>query len=189
MQQLPEQSMSRRHFLAATIKTAVAGLLLCSPIPSWAAGKTKITKRSLAFYNTHTDEELQVTYARNNIYDPRALRKVNHLLRDHRTGDIHRIDPKLLDILYTVQCAYGDCGTFEVISGYRSPKSNAQLRRTSTGVAEHSMHLVGKAIDIRPTRMTTKTLREIALQLQRGGVGYYPKSDFVHLDTGRFRAW
>lgn len=189
MQQLSEESTSRRQFLATTLTTLASGLLLCSPVPAWAAVKKKTGKRTLTFHNTHTLEELKVTYARNNVYDPAALRKVNHFLRDHRTGAIHPIDPKLLDILYTVQCAYGDCGVFEVISGYRSPQSNTALRKKSSGVAEHSLHLVGKAIDIRPTRMKTRTLREIALRLEKGGVGYYAKSDFVHLDTGRVRTW
>lgn len=188
MHQLPEQSMSRRLFIAGGVKAA-CGLLLCSPVPVWAASRKKVGKRSLSFYNTHTQEELKVVYALKNAYDPEALRKVNHFLRDHRTGDIHPIDPKLLDMLYTVQCAYGDCGVFEVISGYRSPQTNSLLRKNSSGVAEHSLHLVGKAIDIRPTRMKTRTLREIARRLKWGGVGYYAKSDFVHLDTGRVRTW
>lgn len=186
MQQLPDQSMSRRQFIAGTIMAA-SGLLLCSPLPAWATSRSG--KRSLTFYNTHTQEQLKVTYARNNAYDPAILRKVNYFLRDHRTGDVHAIDPKLLDILYAVQRAYGDSGVFEVISGYRSPQSNAKLLRESWGVARHSLHMVGKAIDVRRTGMKTRTLREIALELQRGGVGYYAKSDFVHLDTGRYRTW
>ncbi|RJX17330.1 MAG: DUF882 domain-containing protein [Desulfobulbus sp.] len=178
--------MSRRRFVTGAISTAT-GLLLCSALPAWATGKSG--NRSLTFYNTHTEEQLRVTYARNNAYDQAALRKVNLFLRDHRTDDVHPIDPKLLDILYAVQRAYGDNGIFEVISGYRSPQSNARLRRGSWGVARKSLHMVGRAIDVRRTGMKTRTLREIALELQRGGVGYYAKSDFVHLDTGRFRTW
>ena len=178
--------MSRRQFVAGAVMAA-AGLLLCSPLPAWAASSSG--NRSLAFYNTHTQEELRIVYALDNVYDPAALRKVNHFLRDHRTGAVHPIDPKLLDILYAVQRAYGDSGAFEVISGYRSPKSNSRLFRRSWGVAKNSLHMVGKAIDVRGTGMKTRTLREIALELQRGGVGYYAKSDFVHLDTGRYRTW
>lgn len=189
MQQFPEPTSTRRQFLATAVTTLASGLLLCTPVPTWAAVKNKTGKRTLTLSNTHTQEDLTVTYARNNVYDQAALRKVSRFLRDHRTGAVHAIDPKLLDILYTVQCAYGDCGVFEVISGYRSPQTNAELRKRSRGVAENSLHLVGKAIDIRPTRMKTKTLREIALRLKQGGVGYYAKSDFVHLDTGRVRFW
>lgn len=186
MHRSPEQRMNRRQFVAGAV-LAATGLLLCSPLPAWAASISG--KRSLTFYNTHTQEELKVAYALNNFYEPAALRKVNHFLRDHRTGDVHPIDPKLLDILYAVQRAYGDNGVFEVISGYRSPQSNAKLFRKSWGVAERSLHMEGKAIDVRRTGMKTRTLREIALELQRGGVGYYAKSDFVHLDTGRYRTW
>jgi uncharacterized protein YcbK (DUF882 family) len=186
MHRLPEQSMSRRKFVAGTI-IAASGLLLCSALPAWATSSSD--KRSLAFYNTHTQEELKVTYARDNAYDPAALRKLNHFLRDHRTGDVHPIDPELLNTLYAVQRAYGGSGVFEVISGYRSPQSNLNLFRKSWGVAKRSLHMQGKAIDVRRSGMKTRTLREIALELQRGGVGYYAKSDFVHLDTGRYRTW
>jgi uncharacterized protein YcbK (DUF882 family) len=186
MQQLQEQNLSRRQFVGGAIMAAT-GLLLCSPLPAWATSSSG--KRSLAFYNTHTQEELKVTYARDKAYDPAALRKLNHFLRDHRTGDVHPIDPELLDILYAVQRAYGGSGVFEVISGYRSPQSNLNLFRKSWGVAKRSLHMEGKAIDVRRTGMKTRTLREIALELQRGGVGYYAKSDFVHLDTGHYRTW
>ena len=186
MQRLQEQYMSRRQFVTGAIMAAT-GLLLCSPLPAWAASKSG--KRSLTLYNTHTQDQLKVIYARDNAYDAAALSKVNHFLRDHRTDAVHPIDPKLLDILYAVQRAYGGSGVFEVISGYRSPQSNAKLQRKSWGVAKRSLHMVGKAIDVRRTGMKTRTLREIALELQRGGVGYYAKSDFVHLDTGRYRTW
>ena len=166
---------------------AATGLLLSSPIPSWATAKPR--QRSLFMYNTHTDEELKFFYAGNKSYDPVLLQKLNHFLRDHRTGDVHAIDPRLLDILYNVQRVSGHRGVFEVISGYRSPKTNALLRRKSHGVAKHSLHLEGRAIDIRMSGVRTRELRDIALELKRGGVGYYAKSDFVHLDTGRFRTW
>lgn len=161
--------------------------MLSSPLPLWAADIPG--KRSLSLYNTHTAEELHVTYASRREYDFDALRRVNQFLRDHRTGDIHPIDPKLLDLLFRVQQESGNRGVFEVISGYRSPKTNAMLRRKSSGVAGRSLHLVGRAIDVRMTGMKTKELSRIALHLRQGGVGYYAKSDFVHLDTGRVRAW
>jgi len=179
-------NINRRQFISGAAKLAT-GLLVSSPLTLWAA---KIPpKRALSFYNTHTLEELDITYARDNRYNPEALQKVNRFLRDHRTGDIHPIDPGLLDILYSLQQHIGKKGVVEVISGYRSPKSNSLLRKNSNGVARRSLHLEGRAIDIRMTGIKTKKLRNVALKLKRGGVGYYAKSDFVHLDTGRFRTW
>lgn len=183
-----ENRISRRHFLWDSARTAVAVcLMLGSPLPLWAAEIPG--KRTLALYNTHTAEELRVTYASRRAYDFDALRRINHFLRDHRTGDIHPIDPKLLDLLFSVQQVSGNRGVFEVISGYRSPRTNAMLRRKSSGVAGRSLHLEGRAIDVRMTGMKTRELSRIALHLRKGGVGYYAKSDFVHLDTGRVRAW
>ncbi|HHO47174.1 MAG TPA: DUF882 domain-containing protein [Desulfobacteraceae bacterium] len=183
-----ENRISRRHFLQNTARAAVAAcLMLASPVPLWAADIPG--KRTIAFYHTHTSEELNITYARQRAYDIDALRRVNHFLRDHRTGDIHPIDPRLLDLLYNVQRLSGSRGVFEVISGYRSPATNAMLRRKSSGVAGRSLHLEGRAIDVRMTGLKTRELSRIALHLKQGGVGYYPKSDFVHLDTGRFRTW
>ena len=161
--------------------------MLSSPLPLWASDIPG--KRSLSLYNTHTSEELRITYAGQRAYDLDALRRINHFLRDHRTGDIHPIDPKLLDILFSVQQISGTRGVFEVISGYRSPQTNAMLRRKSSGVVGRSLHLVGRAIDVRMTGMKTKELSRVALHVRQGGVGYYAKSDFVHLDTGRVRTW
>lgn len=161
--------------------------MLASPVPLWAADIPG--KRTIAFYHTHTSEELNITYARQRAYDIDALRRVNHFLRDHRTGDIHPIDPRLLDLLYNIQRVSGHRGVFEVISGYRSPKTNAMLRKKSSGVAERSLHLVGRAIDVRMSGIKTRELGRIALHLKQGGVGYYAKSDFVHLDTGKARFW
>jgi uncharacterized protein YcbK (DUF882 family) len=145
-------------------------------------------ERFLAFHNLHTEERLRVTYFADGAYIPGALARVDRLLRDFRTGDVHPIDPRLLDTLYALAIASG-CETFEIISGYRSPQTNALLRRTSAGVASHSLHMDGRAIDVRVTGLATARLRDAAIALGRGGVGYYPGSDFVHLDTGRFRTW
>jgi len=180
--------ISRRCFLQNSAGVALAAcLLLSSPLPLWAADIPG--KRTLSLYHTHTAEELKITYARQRAYDFDALQRVSHFLRDHRTGDIHPIDPRLLDLLYNVQRLSGNRGVYEVISGYRSPKTNAMLRRKSNDVAGHSLHLEGRAIDVRMSGIRTKELRKIALHLKQGGVGYYAKSDFVHLDTGRIRAW
>lgn len=122
-------------------------------------------------------------------YDPTTLARVNHFLRDFRTDEVHAIDPGVLDTLFAVRSRVGRDDPFHVISGYRSPETNAYLRRHSSGVAKHSLHMEGRAIDVRLPGIPTAKLRDIALTMQRGGVGYYPASDFVHLDTGRVRFW
>jgi uncharacterized protein YcbK (DUF882 family) len=138
----------------------------------------------------HTDERLSVAYRIGEHYQRSALKRLNHFLRDFRTGDEIAIDPQLFDLLYDVKRRLGhNDGTFEIISGYRSPRTNAVLRQTSSGVARRSLHMTGQAIDVRLTEMPTRSIRDAALTLSRGGVGYYPRSDFVHLDTGRVRRW
>jgi len=122
-------------------------------------------------------------------YDPATLARVNHFLRDFRTGEVHTIDRGVLDILSAVRSRADRDDPFHVISGYRSPHTNALLRSRSEGVAAHSLHMEGRAIDVRLPGFATKKLREIALGMRRGGVGYYAASDFVHLDTGRVRFW
>lgn len=176
--------MNRRNFLALGVKAA-AGLILCQAVPAWAGKGT----RTLSFYHTHTKECLDIVYARAGIYDPLALEQVNGYLRDFRTGEVHSIDPGVLDILWRIQQEMGCNGTYEVISGYRSPVTNQALRSRSNGVAKYSMHMDGKAIDIRLTGQNTRKIRDCAISLKSGGVGYYAKSDFVHIDTGRIRAW
>lgn len=143
----------------------------------------------LSFRHTHTDESLSVVYWRNGAYDPNALARVNYLLRDFRSGEVAMIDPSLLDILHSLGTACGN-QCFEIISGYRSPSTNAMLRKKGRGgVARHSLHMEGRAIDIRIPGLDSARLRDAALDLGLGGVGYYPIEDFVHLDTGRVRAW
>ncbi|MFE8033348.1 YcbK family protein [Thiohalocapsa marina] len=144
----------------------------------------------LSLHHLHTDERLTLTYRIGARYQPGALRRLNHFLRDFRTGDSIEIDPQLFDLLHDVKARLGqDDGVFEIISGYRSPKTNANLRRTSSGVAKKSLHMSGQALDVRLSRTSTRSVRDTALALGRGGVGYYPKSDFVHVDTGRVRRW
>jgi len=176
--------MNRRQFIGLGARAA-AGLVVCGAVPAWAGRGT----RSLSFYHTHTGESLDIIYARAGIYDPMALEQVNYYLRDFRTEEIHRIDPGVLDILWRIQQDLDCNGTYEVISGYRSPATNKALRGRSKGVARHSMHMDGKAIDIRLTGQKTRQIRDCAISLKSGGVGYYAKSDFVHVDTGRVRTW
>ena len=145
--------------------------------------------RQLSFYHTHTRENLDVVYYENGVYVESALGEINRFLKDFRTGDVAEIDPELLDILYDLRGELGSNETYEVISAYRSPKTNEMLRGRSGGVARNSQHLLGNAIDVRLRGTRTAALRDRALEMQRGGVGYYEKSDFVHLDTGRVRRW
>jgi uncharacterized protein YcbK (DUF882 family) len=159
------------------------GALASEALPDPAA------PRSLALVNTHTGEKLQVRYAADGQYLPAALAQLNHLLRDHRSGETAAIDPLLFDQMHALaRCAQCE-PAFEIISGYRSPASNAQLREHSKGVASNSLHMQGRAIDLRLAGESCSRLRDLALAMQAGGVGYYARSDFVHLDTGRVRAW
>jgi uncharacterized protein YcbK (DUF882 family) len=146
----------------------------------------------LRFYHTHTRERLDVVYRRGDQYIPEALDKLDHFLRDHRTGDEHHYDPRLFDLLHDLTASLGDSGgEIDVICGYRTPWSNEFLRTRSphTGVAQHSLHMQAEAIDIRLPGIPTSELRDAALRLHRGGVGYYRSSDFVHVDVGRVRHW
>ena len=145
--------------------------------------------RKLSFYNTHTHERLTVIYKRNGSYIPEALKRIDRILRDHRSGDIFSMDPKLLDYLYDLLTEVGNHGEVHIISGYRSPKTNKKLRQKSKGVARGSLHMQGKALDFRLPGTDTAVLRDKALAMKRGGVGYYRESDFIQIDTGRVRRW
>ena len=144
--------------------------------------------RTLSFYHTHTDERLSITYFERGDYLGEALSRIDTFLRDFRTGESHVIDRALLDTLFGLSRAL-DGREFEVISGYRSPATNASLAASSGGVARDSLHMHGRAIDVRLAGVDTRLLRAAAVELRAGGVGYYPGSDFVHLDTGRPRTW
>lgn len=178
--------LNRRRLLRGMAVT-VPGVLL-STVPGKSIA-TVSDKRSLSFYNTHTNDKLSIDYFAGDRYLPTAMDKINYFLRDFRTGDQHPIDPELLDILFHVKRMSGSRGVFQVISGYRSPLTNARLRNQSNGVAKRSLHMQGKAIDIRLTDIDTRVIKKVAISLKQGGVGYYKSSDFVHLDTGRFRTW
>ena len=175
-------AMSRRAFL----RLAAATPLACSNVLS-AAVLPDV--RTLNFVHTHTGERLAIEFFSRGTYLPDALATVNHFLRDFRTGDVHDIDPRLLDLLHSIGGATESRRPFEVISGYRSPATNDMLRHRSEGVAAGSLHLKGQAIDIRLGDVPLDRLRRSALALRAGGVGYYPSSNFVHVDTGRVRFW
>jgi uncharacterized protein YcbK (DUF882 family) len=169
------------------IRFFVVFLLLAAVPPS--DGEPSSSDRNLSFYHTHTSQSLTITYFEDGEYVDAALDELNRFLADFRTGDEVEMDPGVFDILYEIQRASGSTGTFEVISAYRSPATNEMLRGRSGGVARNSQHLLGKAIDVRLTDLDTAELRDVALSLGRGGVGYYEDSDFVHVDTGRVRQW
>ncbi len=154
-----------------------------------SANFTSDVSRSVAFDCLHTGEGLAIEYWTHGRYIPDALSKVNTVLRDFRTGDVHVIDPKLLDLLFKLRTGLGSQEPFQVISGYRSPQTNARLHEQSNGVATHSLHMKGMAIDIRLGSRSLSDLHMAALSLKGGGVGYYPQSDFVHVDVGPVRRW
>jgi uncharacterized protein YcbK (DUF882 family) len=170
--------------LALALITAAVAVAVTPPGAVRAADA-----RQLAFYHTHTRLSLDVVYYQNGAYVDSALDEINRFLKDFRTGDITEINPELLDLLHDVRNELGSEQPYEVISAYRSPKTNEMLRTTTKGVAKKSQHLKGNAIDVRLRGVRTMTLRETALRMERGGVGYYPKSDFVHMDMGPVRQW
>ena len=175
---------TRRNFLKLS---GLATAVLAAP-PVLARGET-MGERSIKFYNTHTGERLTSTYWVDGIYLPDEMAAINRVLRDHRSGDIADMDQRLFDLLYTLQHKVEKNGIFHVISGYRSPATNARMNRLSRGVARRSLHTRGQAIDIRLPGVELKYLRRAALDMRAGGVGYYPRSNFIHVDTGRPRFW
>jgi uncharacterized protein YcbK (DUF882 family) len=177
---------SRRRLLnagGALAAVSAAGLLGGSA--AYGAGSSK----RIVLLNLHTDERVDIEYSRGGAYLPDALAAIEGVLRDFRTGERHAVDPALMDYLVEVAGIVGVDPSFSVISGYRSPETNAHLRERSTGVAQHSLHMEGRAIDVRIKGVDCASLAAHAEDLKRGGVGYYRASDFVHLDTGAFRTW
>ena len=169
---------------------ALLGVVLTG-YASLSQGITGASERELSFYHTHTGKHLNVIYWQDGDYVDSALEEINAFLSDFRTGDRVEMDPALLDVIYDVRESLGGEGTYQIISAYRSPETNEMLRNrsASSGVATKSQHVLGKAIDVRLEGVKTAELRDAAIRLQRGGVGYYEKSDFVHMDTGRVRRW
>lgn len=181
--------MNQRRISSPVAPLILAFILAC--VAGVSQGKLENHERRLSFYHTHTGNHLDVVYSRNGVYIPSALEEINRFLYDFRTGDNAEMDPELLDLIYEVRAALGSEGTYQVVSAYRSPKTNEMLRGRSpkSGVAKNSQHLLGKAIDVRLEGVKTAYLRDTALAMNRGGVGFYEASDFVHLDTGRPRSW
>jgi len=187
-------ALTRRRFLGFGALAAAAALApgrafaSARPAPAASPGAARV----LSFFNLHTGERLRTAYCCAGEYQPDALNAINHILRDFRTNEIKPIDTKLLDLLHELGGTVEADAPFHVISGYRSPHTNAVLRArggASSGVASGSLHQVGKAIDIRVPGVKLDHLRGAARSLKLGGVGYYPSSNFVHVDTGRVRFW
>jgi uncharacterized protein YcbK (DUF882 family) len=147
-------------------------------------------EHELSLYNTHTNERLMIVYRRGSDYIPGALAKLDYFLRDHNTNEVRHFDPHLYDILSDLTAKVGHAnGEIDIVCGYRTPSTNAALRERTNGVAKNSLHIQAEAIDLRMPGVNTLTLRRAALALARGGVGYYPHSDFIHVDVGRVRQW
>ncbi|NNF99917.1 MAG: DUF882 domain-containing protein [Desulfobacteraceae bacterium] len=164
-------------------------MLWCPQYTFSANIRANTHKKTLDFFNIHTRERISACYYNHGEYQAEALTHINHVLRDHRSGEVHPIDKGLLDVLFDLKTDNGIDKPFHVISGYRSETTNTMLANTTSGVAKKSLHTKGRAIDIRVPGIKTKNLRNACIELQAGGVGYYPKSDFVHMDTGSVRCW
>lgn len=190
--------VSRRHLFALGAASAAA----VATGPAWARSEAEwlqgnfswgsaklVVSRALSFRHAHTDETLNVVYYENGRYLPSSLEEVNYLFRDFRTDEVKEIDPRLLDTLYAVRLRTETSEPFDVLSAYRSPETNAMLRRTSWGVARNSLHMQGMAVDIRLGDRDARYIARAARDMGRGGVGYYGRANFVHLDSGSVRTW
>ena len=175
---------TRRGFL----HMGIASIACIATSPALAMTRVA-SPRTLSFHNLHTDERLHVAYWKDGRYDRAAMGKINHILRDHYSGDTYPMDLRLMDMLYDLQHRVRNDGTVEIVSGYRSPKTNMMLSNNSDGVAKRSYHTKGMAIDIRMPGTALPQLHNAALFMRRGGVGYYPDSQFVHVDVGPVRTW
>ncbi len=173
---------SRRTFLTR------CGLALAGVAVQGVRAAASPPKRTLALVSIHTGEEIETAYWTGGTYIPTALSRINHLLRDYRTGDVVDISVGLLDLLAGIRAELGTSEAFEVVSGYRSPRTNAWLRQNGHHVARRSLHMAGQAADIRVPGVSLTDLRDVGHHLKRGGVGYYP-GEFVHVDVGRVRYW
>ena len=181
-----QPNLTRRRLLQSGAATLLGGL---SVMPLVGHAKSSGPDRTLSFHSLHTEEKLTATFWSKGQYLRDGLSEIQHILRDWRANEIHQIDPALLDLLYDLRDSMNTGAPFEIISGYRSPGVNKNLRRNSNGVAKRSLHMRGMAVDIRLPGRRIGSLRDAALKLKRGGVGYYPKSNFIHVDTGRVRRW
>lgn len=183
---MDRKTFNRRNFLRLAGGVVASG----ATVSSWAKSREpQHHERALQFYNLHTGEHLKTPYWSEGQYLDEGLTQINNVLRDHRNGEIIEMDLRLLELLHDIQIKLGSKQPFNIISGYRSAETNQLLRKNSSGVAKKSLHMQGMAIDIRLPDIHLRDLKVSALELGRGGVGYYPGSEFVHLDVGRVRFW
>ncbi len=180
--------LSRRNFLKISAATVAVGAAAWS-VPAEARPILEQPVRKLLMRNSHTREAVAVTYWKKGKYDKRALHQLNYVLRDHRAGQAVHLDPKLFDLLHSMQARLKKFSPIEIVSGYRSPATNRWLAKFQPGVAKHSYHMHGMAIDLRMPHVPISHLHNAAMSMKAGGVGYYPDSDFIHVDTGPLRTW
>lgn len=192
---LSTSKLNRRKFLKCSVAVATASsfpqLIYANTTGTSviATSAEATSERTLEFINLHTDETLHSCYWSNGDYDPNSLNEINHILRDHRANEAYEMDASLIDLLHTLHQMTGSKAPFHIISGYRSPQTNEKLRKQTNGVAKRSLHMQGKAIDVRLPDVELVRLRDAAISLKAGGVGYYAKSNFIHLDVGKPRNW
>jgi uncharacterized protein YcbK (DUF882 family) len=183
----PKVGLSRRNFIGLMLGAGMWGLSSKSVFA--AIEELTMRERSLALYNPHTKDSFNGVYWRNGKYVTDAIKNINHIMRDFHAHDIKQIDTHLMDLLSTISLKLKPEKPFHVISGYRSPETNAKLRKRGKGAAKNSYHIQGKAVDIRLPGYRTSELRRTAYKLKGGGVGYYPHQGFVHIDVGPIRYW
>jgi uncharacterized protein YcbK (DUF882 family) len=188
----PKNISQYRWAMAAMLLLATAGIATAQArtVPASQAAPQENQDHRLMLYNTHTAERIDIVYRRREQYVPKALAELDYFLRDHQTNEVRHFDPRLYDILSDLAASVGRANhEIDIVCGYRTPSTNESLRAHTTGVAKNSLHIQAEAIDLRMPGIDTLKLRKAALALRRGGVGYYPHSDFIHLDTGRIRQW
>ncbi len=182
----------RKNYLGLWVAGAMLFLIAASGARGQESGasSTASVEHTLQLYNTHTNEKIDIVYRRGDQYIQSALAKLDYFLRDHNTNEVRHFDPRLYDILSDLTASVGHPGgEIDIVCGYRTTSTNAALRAHTNGVAKNSLHIQAEAIDLRMPGVNTLKLRKAALALARGGVGYYPHSDFIHVDTGRVRQW
>lgn len=188
-----DAGLNRRDLLKAGLAgmMGILPVLLLGGMPAEAAtfSASRTDAYNITFRNQHTGEVFSGPYRVGGKYLPDAFEQINQILRDFRTGEVFPVDPRIIDILYMTHRKAGANQPFEVLSGYRSPRTNDMLRRVGEGVAQHSLHLTGQAVDVRLPGYSTRKLRNVAVNIRAGGVGYYASSNFVHMDTGKVRTW
>ncbi len=184
---------ARKYYLGLWMAGAMCFLVAATGARAQASGASATTaaaEHTLQLYNTHTNEKIDIVYRRGDQYIQGALAKLDYFLRDHNTNEVRHFDPRLYDILSDLTASVGHPGgEIDIVCGYRTNSTNVALRAHTNGVAKNSLHIQAEAIDLRMPGVNTLKLRKAALALARGGVGYYPHSDFIHVDTGRVRQW